>query len=549
MRDVLLGAEAPPAAGILEREITAVAIRHVLEGQPWKQPPHALVVHRGEPVLQPFLHVGVHDVPQVAVGHENILPAVEIDVHEHRAPRPTTGLHPRRLRDLREGAIAAIEEERVALKLQRQLLLTGLFGERRVRGYLRLEAARIVGQHVRLEEIGTPVTVHVGHIDTHGRIARLSLRAPIGQTEVAPPVVDPQLIGILEVVGHVQVGGPIAVEIDELRREAERFEFFGQRHARSVEKPPARHRHACEPAGPVVDVELVGFGALRHAHATHVGTHHQLVVAPVLRNDFVLSGRHLPHHLVERMLLRWNRVVHVVWLVVRDEQREPATAVHIGQGHGGRATSGRVETEVSPLGEMRVSVVEQHSVGTGGRQQHEVEVIIAVEVGHGGAGDVPVAGADAGRARDVLEREVADVAIQGAASLGAGQKDIRTSVTVDIPEGDPAALAEHAVSQQDFFTRRVLKTDPRLSRSDAGEAVGSAGDGQCTPAMIGRVVPHRVVARGAGGEREAGGDGQSVPAHHRVPTHGRENSMPTRPPMQRPSARPPAFPDGKWTPA
>ena len=109
----------------------------------------------------------------------------------------------------------------------------GFFGQRRVRRDLRLQAVRIVGQHVDVEQVGNAVAVDVGDVEAHRRIAHLTLRRPIGETEVAVAVVEPELVEVLEIVADVEIGHAVAVQVDELRVERERLGLLGQRLARS----------------------------------------------------------------------------------------------------------------------------------------------------------------------------------------------------------------------------------------------------------------------------------------------------------------------------
>jgi len=140
VRDVVLGAEAPCLTLVLERQVSAIPKRNVLETQGGELPSCSAPRDVGQPVLQAFLCVGIHDVPEMPVGDENVLPAVEIDVHEHRRPRPPGRLHSGILRDLGERAVAAIEKERVALLLKLDVDLAWLLRKRGVRWNLRFQA-------------------------------------------------------------------------------------------------------------------------------------------------------------------------------------------------------------------------------------------------------------------------------------------------------------------------------------------------------------------------------------------------------------------------
>ena len=216
MRDVVLGPEPPAGTGVLECQVTPIAERDVPERELRELPAQALPRHIGEPVLQPLLGVRIHDVPEMPVRDEDVLPPVQIDVEEHGGPRPSARLHPRIQRRLGERAVAAIEKERVPLLLELGLEVAGPLGQRRVRRHLGLQPMRVVAQHVDLEQVGPAIAVHVGDVDAHGRIRDLSLSRPVGEAEAAAAVVVPELVSVLEVVRQVEVWCAVAVEVDEL---------------------------------------------------------------------------------------------------------------------------------------------------------------------------------------------------------------------------------------------------------------------------------------------------------------------------------------------
>ena len=264
--NVHVGPESPARSGVLEGQVTAIAEGAIGQRQRGELPSLPLPRHIGEPVLQPLLGVGVHHVPRVPGRDQEVLPPIEVHVQEQRAPRPSAGLDPREFGELREAAIAAIEEQGVALQLKLGFRVTGTLGLRGVRGHLGLEPAAVVAEHVRHEQVGQAVGVDVPHVGAHGGVAHLPLDPPIGQPKVAGAVIEPEEVGILEVVGDVQVGRAIAVEVG--KPGAERKRLRG-----GIERPPIRgpepvggHRHRGElPAR--IEVERVGLGAHRQVRA------------------------------------------------------------------------------------------------------------------------------------------------------------------------------------------------------------------------------------------------------------------------------------------
>src|SRR5690348_18446712 len=105
----------PTLADVFERHVPFIPKRDVLQFEFWKLPSRLLPLHGRETILKPLLGVGIHDVPQMTVRYQDVLPAVEIDVHEHRRPRPAARVDAGVLSGFLEGAVAAIDEERGAL--------------------------------------------------------------------------------------------------------------------------------------------------------------------------------------------------------------------------------------------------------------------------------------------------------------------------------------------------------------------------------------------------------------------------------------------------
>ena len=172
----------------------------------------------------------------MAVRDENVGPSVEVHIEKHRAPRPAAGRHPGILRHLGKRAVAAIEEQRVALVLKHQRHLSRFLGERRARGNLRLEPVPVVREHVRAEQVGESVAVDVRDVRSHGGVAHLPLRGPVGEPEVAVAVVHPEFVGVLEIVRHVELRSAVAVQVRELCAKRKRFRLAREQGASCVAK-------------------------------------------------------------------------------------------------------------------------------------------------------------------------------------------------------------------------------------------------------------------------------------------------------------------------
>ena len=101
--------------------------------------------------------------------------------------------------------------------MRRIRIKTHRLGDDGMGGDFGLEVAAVVGQHVDLEEVDGAVAIDVGKVHRHVGIGGTAERRLGDEPEVSVAVVDPELVGILEVIGNVEVGRPIAVHIIEPR--------------------------------------------------------------------------------------------------------------------------------------------------------------------------------------------------------------------------------------------------------------------------------------------------------------------------------------------
>ena len=100
------------------------------------------------------------------------------------------------------------------------------------------------------------------------------------------PVVEPELVVVLEIIRDVEVGGTITIEVDELCTEPERLWLVSQLLAHGIAEAARRQRHAREvTAG--IEVEIIWLADHRHVEATHVRAHHELEVLLAFGNDLI----------------------------------------------------------------------------------------------------------------------------------------------------------------------------------------------------------------------------------------------------------------------
>src|SRR4029450_10757703 len=177
-----------------------------------------------------------------------------------------------------------------------------------------------------------------------------------------------------------------------------------------------------------VEIEIIRRAARRHAGATHVGPHDELVLAAELGRYLEAVRARLPNDLRERPLVGRDAVVVRVRLVVGDVEIEGPVAVDGGERDGGRALPRGIQPHVAPLREPALAVVYENRVRPAGRGEHEIEVAVAIDVGERDTGRMAITCSDAGRLGNVLESPPAAVAIQRAAAFRAGEEHVHEAV-------------------------------------------------------------------------------------------------------------------------
>src|SRR6185437_2249373 len=103
-----------------------------------------------------------------------------------------------------------------------------------------------------------------------------------GEPEVAVAVVEEKEIRILEIVGDVEIGGAVAVQVGEAGREGERLGRIGKRLVVGAAEPAGRQRLGDEPSMHVVK-ELIALAAHGEKGPAELRAYDQLVVAGQLR--------------------------------------------------------------------------------------------------------------------------------------------------------------------------------------------------------------------------------------------------------------------------
>ena len=262
----------------------------------------------------------------------------------------------------------------------------------------------MLGQHVEHHEVRPAVVVEVGGVHAHGGVARVAHGPGDRLGERAVAVVDVEKIVFLKVVGDVQVGA--AVEVQVARDDAQAIPFDA-----AVDAGLVAHVHEVAAVVPVEAVARPG------------------VARPAQR---VRAGR----------ALHVGRVVQQVHVQV-------AVSVIIEE-EGLRGIAGKLETVLlRAVGERAVAVVdEEHVVPVHPEivdaRDVDIDVAVPVDVGHRGAG-LPARGIrDAGAVGDVLEPVIPLVQVEPVGAHVRREVEVREAVVVDVAHRHaPAVVVVH----------------------------------------------------------------------------------------------------------
>ena len=192
----------------------------------------------------------------MAVGDEQVVVSVQVDIEEHRLPRPVARLDPGVAADLGEGAVAAIPKQRVARHQQAVGQAARHGGARIVWAGLRQARGGVAAEHLHHEKVGVAVAVDVGEVRPHRGVRHRAHRLRAGLAEFAGAVVEPEPVRRLEIVADVNVSEAVGVDVTHLHTQPE-VERLGKRLAVGLNKPTGTPRHFLKYALPVVEVKGV----------------------------------------------------------------------------------------------------------------------------------------------------------------------------------------------------------------------------------------------------------------------------------------------------
>src|SRR5262249_16402665 len=136
---------------------------------------------------------------------QKVFVAVEIDVEKNRRPRPVRGVDLGELRDLGEGAVAAIEKESVAAILRTIVDLASAL-RRTVADEVPVPHLMRAKEHIDNDKIIEAVAIDVGKVDAHGGEAGFTNASSGHGLKLSVAIVQPNAVGRMIIVANVKIG-------------------------------------------------------------------------------------------------------------------------------------------------------------------------------------------------------------------------------------------------------------------------------------------------------------------------------------------------------
>ena len=170
--------------------------------------------------------IEIRVVAHVAIRDEKIVIAIEIEVGQQRRPAPVGIRNACDLSDFRESPISPIQLQHIAHILLVKPLTSEVFVKHMVlRPLQHFLPEMIFGQHIQRHDVGQRIVVYIGNVGPHGRVGRMRQKRAYGFGKRSVSVVYVQVIVLDIVVGNVEIGPGIPVQIanDHTEPEAQRI--------------------------------------------------------------------------------------------------------------------------------------------------------------------------------------------------------------------------------------------------------------------------------------------------------------------------------------
>src|SRR5256885_17262460 len=197
------------------------------------------------------------------------------------------------------------------------------------------------------------VAIHVREVDGHAGVAGFTDGERGREPEISVSVVEPELIGVLEIVADIEVGRAVAVHVVESGGEREVIRLLGKRLSVFATKAWTGDRRAREMAVPVIQEKQIRFRALRPHDAAELRAILDAKLRGPLWIDRILFAD-LVHHLLEGARLGRIGIERIARLVRRGVEIEIAVAIHVGKSQPRHSIAAH---EATPLGRIREASV------------------------------------------------------------------------------------------------------------------------------------------------------------------------------------------------
>ena len=168
---VVFVVKSPPGTNLLEARVAEITIGDVGRVE-WREKEDRLPLLRDRDFAEPadlVLGVEVVGVELEPVGHEYVLPTIEVDIKENTAPGPLRRGHAGKVGGLRKGAVASTDVEAIAAALRLVCEVARSHRIARNGALLREAAAVISAEHLDNKKVVVTVAVDVGEVYTHRR--------------------------------------------------------------------------------------------------------------------------------------------------------------------------------------------------------------------------------------------------------------------------------------------------------------------------------------------------------------------------------------------
>ena len=432
------GAQAPIGADFLKGQVAIVAECHVGQLQPGIEGDGVTVGQQtgGEHLVDALLGVRIHDIVGVPGGGQQVLVAVQIDIHGDGRPGPFGGMQSAVAGNFGVGAVAPVQEKGIAHNLWPIVDFADAQGSGLHVAHLGLAALVVPAQHIGEEEIEMAVPVRINKCHRHTGLTGVSqCQAPDG-LEIALAVVDPDTVRAGEIVADVDVGIAIPIHILEPGSQAPILEG---RHwiAVFIEESLPGHCDLLEAATAVVEVEMVRLCVFMPAQNSAVDL--QRIVVPEFGCDGIaITGLH--HQFLESGLPWPVDVPDAPTLVVGDIEIEVTVPINIGQCGGGAAVAGSGREAAGQFGKAAGAIVEQEGVRSSQGGDQQVEIPVTIYVGQHGAGGKAVIQGDTCLGRNIGEGPVAQVTVEDIRAVQTRKIDVGPTVAIHIADGHAGAV-------------------------------------------------------------------------------------------------------------